>query len=84
MGDELLCVLLLLNGLELLEQTLDERPAMLLEGNPKRLQPRVQSPWDTWTGWGKASGQVGGEGRRGEGRKQPRNRNIFILKLAVV
>lgn len=35
MGDELLCVLLLLNGLELLEQTLNERPAVLLEGDPQ-------------------------------------------------
>lgn len=44
LGDELLRVLLLLDGLELLEQALDERPAVLLEGDPQGLQPRVQCP----------------------------------------
>lgn len=47
--DELLSVLLLLDGFELLEQALDEGPAVLLEGRAQGLQPRVQSPGNTCT-----------------------------------
>jgi hypothetical protein len=66
LGDEFLCVLLLLDGLELLEQALDERPTVLLEGNPQRLQPCVQSPRDTWKGRGTREGGRGGEEKAGK------------------
>ena len=62
LGDQLLRVLLLLNGLELLQQALDEGPAVLLEGDPQGLQPRVQGPRDTWGAGG--GGQTTTGGRR--------------------
>lgn len=48
MCDELLGVLLLLDAAELLKETLDQGSAMLVETRPQRLQPSVQSPWDSW------------------------------------
>lgn len=68
LGDQLLRVLLLLDGLELRQQALNEGPAVLLEGDPQRLQPRVQGPRDTW----------GGEG----GGEQPEERRVFTGKPA--
>lgn len=77
LGDELLRVLFLLNGLKLLQQALNERPAVLLEGDPQRLQPGVQGPRDTWKGgrWG--------WGRGGEGRKQPEEKTCFYLEAGL-
>lgn len=77
LGDELLRVLFLLNGLKLLQQALNERPAVLLEGDPQRLQPGVQGPRDTWKGgrWG--------WGRGGEGRKQPEEKACFYLEAGL-
>lgn len=46
--DELLCVLFFLNGLELLQQALDERSSVLLEGRAQGLQPRVQRPGNSY------------------------------------
>lgn len=45
---QLLRVLVLLDAAELLQQTLDQRPAVLLETRAQRLQPSVQSPRDPW------------------------------------
>lgn len=44
--DQLLRVLLLIDAAELLQQTLDQGSAVLMETRPERLQPRVQSPGD--------------------------------------
>lgn len=45
--DELLCVLFFLNGLEFLQQALDEGSPVLLEGCSQGLQPCVQRPGNT-------------------------------------
>lgn len=45
--DKLLSVLFFLDGLELLEQALDEGSSVLLEGRAQGLQPRVQRPGNT-------------------------------------
>lgn len=74
LGDELLRVLFLLDGLELLQQALDEGPAVLLEGDAQGLQPRVQGPRDTWG--------EGGGGRGGQGREQPKEKACVYLKRA--
>lgn len=50
---------------------------MLLEGDPQRLQPRVQCPWDTWERVGRA--WRGGEG---ETENNHNRRCVFIWKLA--
>lgn len=75
LGDQLLRVLFLLNGLELLQQALNERSAVLLEGDPQRLQPRVQGPRDTWKG--------GGRGEGGEGRQQPEEKACFYVEAGL-
>lgn len=82
LGDKLFRVLFLLNGLKLLQQTLNERPAVLLEGDPQRLQPRVQRPRDTWKGGGQGRGR-GGEGRGEEGRKQPEEKACVYLEAGL-
>lgn len=46
--DELFCVLFFLNGLEFLEQALDEGSSVLLEGRAQGLQPCVQCPGNTY------------------------------------
>jgi len=46
--DQLLCVLFFLNGLEFLQQALDEGSSVLLEGRAQGLQPRVQRPGNTY------------------------------------
>lgn len=48
MCDELLSVFFFLNAAKLFQQTLDQRPAVLMETCAQRLQPVVQSPWDPW------------------------------------
>lgn len=47
MRNELLGVLLFLNAAELFQKTLDQRSAVLMETCAQRLQPSVQSPWDS-------------------------------------
>lgn len=74
LSDQLLRVLFLLNGLELLQQALNKRPAVLLEGDPQRLQPRVQGPRDTWKGEGGV--------REGRADNNQRRRRVFMWKLA--
>lgn len=51
---------------------------MLLEGDPQRLQPRVQGPGDTW-----GSGRGGGGEREGQGREQAKEQACFYLKLGL-
>jgi len=46
--DELLRVLLLLDAAEVLEQTLDQRPAVLHEAGAQGLEPGVQRPGNAW------------------------------------
>lgn len=48
--DQLLRVLVLLDAAEVLEQALDQRPAVLHRAGAQRLQPGVQRPWNAW--WG--------------------------------
>lgn len=46
--DELLRVLVLLDAAEVLEQALDQRPAVLHEAGAQGLQPGVQRPGNAW------------------------------------
>lgn len=46
--DQLQRVLLLVDAAELLQEALDERPAVLVETRAQRLQPSVQSPGHPW------------------------------------
>lgn len=48
-GEQLLGVLLLLDAAELLQQALDQRPAVLQEAGAQGLQPGVQRPGHTCT-----------------------------------
>lgn len=48
MRDELLCVLVFLDAAEVLEQALDQRPAVLHRAGAQRLQPGVQRPGNAW------------------------------------
>lgn len=48
MRDQLLRVLILLDAAEVLEQTLDQRPAVLDEAGTQGLQPGVQRPGNAW------------------------------------
>lgn len=46
--DELLRVLVLLDAAEVLEQALDQRPAVLHEAGAQGLEPGVQRPGNAW------------------------------------
>lgn len=46
--DELLRVLVLLDAAEVLEQALDQRPAVLHEASAQGLEPGVQRPGNAW------------------------------------
>lgn len=46
--DQLLRVLLLLDAAEVLEQTLDQRPAVLQEAGAQGVEPGVQRPGNAW------------------------------------
>lgn len=46
--DELHRVLLFIDAAELLQETLDQRPAVLVEACAQGLKPSVQSPGDPW------------------------------------
>lgn len=46
--DELHRVLLFVDAAELLQETLDQRPAVLVEARAQGLKPSVQSPGDPW------------------------------------
>lgn len=48
--DQLQRVLLFIDAAELLQQTLDQRSALLLETGAQGLHPGVQSPGNSWTG----------------------------------
>lgn len=50
MRDELLRVLVLLDAAEVLEQALDQRPAVLHRAGAQGLQPGVQRPGNAWRG----------------------------------
>lgn len=59
MRDQLLRVLLLLDAAEVLEQTLDQRPAVLEEAGAQGIEPGVQRPGNAWE-----TQTVGGGGQR--------------------
>lgn len=46
--DEFHRVLLFVDAAELLQETLDQRPTVLVEARAQRLKPSVQSPGDPW------------------------------------